>query len=331
MKVSVIIPVYNVEPYLSKCLESIVNQDLSQNEYEIIVINDGSKDKCGDIITQFKSSYSNVIYVEQENKGVSAARNRGLDLARGEFVTFIDGDDTIYKNSLKSIIDRALNDELDLLYLSLEKFSKNGEYLGLAEGNGSETLIASGLNYPRRTYASTLYKRKIIGKIRFVEGIIFGEDTVFNAMVQSKAVRCSYFSKPYYKYLIRENSSRENSFTNKAFEGFLLAIEFLSNYKKNNFPEQKNNEKEYFDKVFLIFIQRTLELSILPKLDRKRFKILKEKLKGENLEYLMLVISKDFKLFNKPFLQFYIYNSIKKSYYKILSILSKIKRKLIII
>ena len=96
MKFSVIIPCYNAEKYIVNCLDSICNNDYK--DYEVILINDGSTDDTHEIIMNYISRYENFIYIKQDNKGVSAARNIGLEVVKGDYVTFVDADDTVSKN-----------------------------------------------------------------------------------------------------------------------------------------------------------------------------------------------------------------------------------------
>ena len=103
MKLSIVIPVYNVEKYVNRCLLSVLNQKVSSNEYEIVIVNDGSTDSSLSIVEEMIESYNNVILVSQENAGLSAARNRGLLLAKGDYIWFVDSDDWIDDDSLISI------------------------------------------------------------------------------------------------------------------------------------------------------------------------------------------------------------------------------------
>ena len=115
MKLSIIIPVYNVEKYVEKCLRSCAEQDLPSDEYEIIVVNDGTKDSSLEIVERVAKDYSNIAIISQENAGLSAARNKGLSLAKGEYIWFIDSDDWIEKNCLQKIIRKCFEDGLDVL------------------------------------------------------------------------------------------------------------------------------------------------------------------------------------------------------------------------
>ena len=105
MILSVIVPVYNVEKYLARCLESILDQDLDSNLYEVIIVNDGSPDRCLEIANSFQKKYNNILVVTQENGGVSSARNTGIKQAVGKYIYFIDPDDYIEKNVFKWLLE----------------------------------------------------------------------------------------------------------------------------------------------------------------------------------------------------------------------------------
>lgn len=115
--ISIIVPVYNVGKYLKECLCSLVNQDLSKDEYEIICINDGSTDGSGAILESFSSKYDNIYVFHQKNCGVSASRNKGIELSRGEYVWFVDSDDLIARNCLLTVSEILKKSNPDLLFV----------------------------------------------------------------------------------------------------------------------------------------------------------------------------------------------------------------------
>jgi len=105
MKISLIIPVFNVDQYLSRCLDSCIHQDLIPDEYEIIAVNDGSTDRSLTILREYEQKYSNIKVIDKPNGGLSSARNTGLSVAIGDYIWFIDSDDWIKENSLCKIYD----------------------------------------------------------------------------------------------------------------------------------------------------------------------------------------------------------------------------------
>ena len=111
--ISIIIPVYKVEPYLRNCLDSIVNQ--TNRNLEIILVDDGSPDKSGDICDAYAAADERIIVIHQNNQGVSAARNAGLDIAKGDYILFVDSDDWIEQETCEAVLDLALKNNADLV------------------------------------------------------------------------------------------------------------------------------------------------------------------------------------------------------------------------
>ncbi len=128
-KISVIIPVYNCEKYIKGCVESLKKQTLSADDFQIIFINDGSSDNSGEICESYAAQDKNIVYFAKENGGVSSARNKGLELAQGKYIMFLDADDTLGARSLKAIYDffEAHYDEVDLVTYSIDYLNEKGE------------------------------------------------------------------------------------------------------------------------------------------------------------------------------------------------------------
>ena len=125
IKVSVIIPVYNVEKYLRECLESVINQTLK--DIEIICINDGSTDKSYEILKEYAKLDHRIRILNQSNMGQSAARNRGLEIAKGKYVYFMDSDDWLEKDALKCLTDISESKNLQILYFDGKTFLESDE------------------------------------------------------------------------------------------------------------------------------------------------------------------------------------------------------------
>ena len=123
-KVSIIIPVYNAALYLQDCVNSLLNQDYT--DYEILLIDDGSQDKSGEICDELAKEYAKIQVVHQKNQGASRARNIGLDLARGEFVWFIDADDFVSAGCLRHLTQKMNNNQLDFLSFGVQDYNVDG-------------------------------------------------------------------------------------------------------------------------------------------------------------------------------------------------------------
>lgn len=189
LKLSVIIPVYNVEAYIQECLDSVFHA-LRGIPSEIICVNDGSTDKSNEIlhayIARTQSANVDFILLEQSNKGVSAARNVALDIARGEWICFVDGDDVWAPWAARDFIEMtALEKDLDLVQLTGKRFRENEPYPWVQEeddGAIKDISIVSDLVLRNqnidRGFAKTCFRRKAIGNIRFSNRKV-GEDRLF--------------------------------------------------------------------------------------------------------------------------------------------------------
>lgn len=130
MKLSFIVPVYNVAPYLRKCVDSLLAQDIPSSEYEIILIDDGSPDACPQICDEYAATYENIRVIHQKNGGLSAARNSGIEAARGEYLCFVDSDDYWQPNVLSGLMAQVERDNLDVLRFDYQnvRLTPNGAY-----------------------------------------------------------------------------------------------------------------------------------------------------------------------------------------------------------
>ena len=189
-KFSLIIPVYNVENYIEECLNSILNQEY--NNFEVIIINDGSTDNTGVICEEFSKKHNFTKVFHQVNAGVSVARNKGIDLASGDYIWFVDGDDLIEKNALVSLDNllKKYNYDLDVLGFSFNSLTNNKliafekkEFLVPVNG---DTFL---LHYERLALWTFLYKRTLIvnNNLTFVKGVSVFEDNLFNIEVFNRS------------------------------------------------------------------------------------------------------------------------------------------------
>jgi glycosyltransferase involved in cell wall biosynthesis len=326
MKLSIIIPVYNVYKYLENCLSSVFNQDIPLDNFEVIIVNDGSTDASEEIILNYKNKFSNLIYIKQENQGVSVARNKALAVAKGNYITFVDSDDSIYENTFSAIINRLETLNLDVLYLSIEEYTEEDVYIRTLPKTGDDTIISDGFTHERRTFPPTFYKRNILENHFFTPNIIIGEDTVFNVIAQSKAARCSYFSLPYYKYKLRAGSASRSDKNEKVFKGVLLSLQTIQNHRIS-MGTLTNSQHQYFDTVLLLFLKRALDWNIIPELSKEKFEAVKQFLKENKLEYLIARTALEYKKFDKSFSAFYKHQLLKKVKNRIKTTASKLRNK----
>lgn len=254
MKLSIIIPVFKVEKYLRKCLDSCLNQDISADMYEIIAVNDGSPDKCEIILNEYSKKYPQLSVINQSNQGLSIARNKGLENARGDYVWFIDSDDWIEPQSLSLIIK------------SLDSISKDGKtidiiqigYRNVFEGDEKITIpklpqwhgIITGADYMTLPHLPTpvqfnIYRRSLLLKENlFFYPEIYHEDIEFKPRVLHFCKSCICIEKKIYNYLKRNTGNITASFKLKNGLDLNTTNESLSEFISTHSLSQ--TEKQYF-------------------------------------------------------------------------------------
>ena len=216
VKISVIVPVYNVEQYISRCLDSILSQSL--NDVELICVNDGSTDNSLKIIQQYRKSDRRVKVIDKENGGISSARNAGINAARGKYTMFVDSDkiSTVACERLYNYAEKLDSDVVLFEYLAEDLKNNTKQYIStdyLKQNYQDETFSIQNLPpviYPTisATVWSKLYRTDLIKNIPFKNLIM--EDVPFWAEVYTKAKRMSYYPEAlYYNYLNRKGSEKE--------------------------------------------------------------------------------------------------------------------------
>jgi glycosyltransferase involved in cell wall biosynthesis len=216
LTLSIIVPVFNVERYLTKCLDSLLSQDIDLDAYEIILIDDGSTDDGGEMCDGFASKHKNIIAVHQINQGLSVARNTGLRMARGRFVMFVDSDDFIQEGVLAALIREMEEFELDILRFRLRRIREEDITYPEVQGqhySSSKLDVYNGHDFlfnrlGKGCYACQFMINKdylIQNDLYFSPGIIF-EDTEWTPRVLEKAKRVAETDVLVYNYLEREGS-----------------------------------------------------------------------------------------------------------------------------
>lgn len=203
--VSIIIPVFNVAPYLRECLDSLYAQSLSEERYEVICVNDGSTDGSDGILKEFAAAHGNMRVFEQENSGVSAARNTGLDHATGEYVWFVDSDDFIATDILEKLTPILNEKRPDLLFVLPIAFEDGSDTSSL-----HTTHVRSDVSSEK--YAmwlwTRLYRKSMITEsgVRFKPGMGFAEDNLFCAMLRPYSKNEVHTDEVAYFYRRRNDS-----------------------------------------------------------------------------------------------------------------------------
>lgn len=218
MEISVIIPVYNTEKYLTECLDSLIAQDFK--DWECILVNDGSTDQSGLICDQYAQADKRFRVFHTKNSGVSIARNTGITHASGKYITFIDSDDMVDNTYLTHLYEGMMESKADLVVCGLQRLLTSGEIRKLsAQGRvqiGSEnTDLFVELHSKFLLYGPVvkLYHTHIIKdqQIRFPEGIHFGEDLIFNLAYMSHINTIFAIDSTGYKYRIQDEGNLSSS------------------------------------------------------------------------------------------------------------------------
>ena len=238
MKLSIVIPMYGVEKYIEKCLMSCIQQDAILGvEYEIICVNDGTKDRSAEIAKQIAANYKGVVVFDQENGGLSAARNIGLSLAQGEYIWFVDSDDWICENSIGRIIDKLV-DDIDILQLQYrwsydEESRSYDEPFTIIDGikSGREVTLQGGLPAPAQF---SIFRRKFLleNKLEFVKGI-YHEDSEFKPRAVYLARKISSDNQISYNYYQRPYGNIMSSFSVKRAKDVIYVNNSLYSFTKH--------------------------------------------------------------------------------------------------
>lgn len=230
IKLSIIVPIYNVEKYLHKCVDSLLAQDLPLSEYEIILVDDESPDACPHICDEYATTCKNIRVVHRKNGGLSAARNSGIEIAKGEYLMFVDSDDYIEPNVLKGLLEQVERDKLDVLRYRLQYVNPQYEVFNPYKsdpfkGNDYSKIPTDGVSFLNSRMSTacyawafilrrdlivnhkfeTLNHKSEIDDCLFTEGIYF-EDTDWTPRMLCKANRVASTQTIVYNYLQREGS-----------------------------------------------------------------------------------------------------------------------------
>lgn len=253
MMLSIIVPVYNVEKYLRKCVDCLLRQDLSPEEYEIILVDDGSTDHSGSICDEYAMHHSNMKVIHQQNGGLGAARNAGIVVAQGEYVQFVDSDDYLELNVLKALVEKMKLKNLDVLRFNYRNVNDLCEVI---EPNKDpkryvdySSVACDGLTFLNERLGPACYacqfiiRKTLLEHCRFKEGIYF-EDTEWTPRVLLQAHRVASTELMVYNYLVREGSitqSVDERKKRKVLDDKLLLIDSLK------VQMQESSDKRWFE------------------------------------------------------------------------------------
>lgn len=294
-QISVIIPVYNVEQYLNDCLESLLNQTFK--ECEFIFINDGSTDNSKLIIESFLEKYDRIILLNQENKGVSVARNEGIAIAKGKYIAFVDSDDWIEKDMYQKLFYTIELHQADIVLCNMFGYVKGKQYVSGYDFPQNEVL---GLDFIQNDlwrhliekddlYSSCnkLFKASIIkeNKVQFPPGNALSEDNVFNLRYFNKIKKFIYIDYTGYHYREVPGSAMRSLLQKNYFENILKLYQvdfklYLDHQFSNDEMDTIRSEKLINNTISLIhyYFVPTPQLSLI-----KRIAMIKKMLYNEDI------------------------------------------------
>ncbi len=236
--ISVIVPVYNVEEYIEKCIDSIISQTFKN--LEIILVDDGSPDNCGKICDEYAKKDNRIKVLHKENGGVSFARNIGLQNATGNWITFVDSDDWIENDYIEQLLKIGKQDNVDVILCGYNRINNTTKQEINATGgkekyNHSEYLIKT-LN-PQTGFGfchMKLIKRDAINGLIFDEKLVVGEDALFNIQLSKNIKKAVFYKKALYNYRNNANSvvkKYDDNYAKKYLESMKKCKEYItSNY-----------------------------------------------------------------------------------------------------
>ena len=249
MKLSVIVPIYNVSNYIEKCLDSLVNQTL--NDIEIILVNDGSKENEEELIKPYLEKYKNIKYLKKENGGLSSARNYGIKHASGKYIAFLDSDDYIESSMFLEMYNQAIKTKSDIVVCQTKKVYDDKEVIIKASFNLTNDYKDYLLSVPMA--CNKIYKRSLFEEPFLFKENIWYEDLELIPSLILKTNKITFLEKPFYNYLQREGSITNQDEFNIKILDILKVLESL----EERFKKYKRYA-EYKEEIEYLYIEHLL-------------------------------------------------------------------------
>jgi len=282
--ITVIIPVYKVEQYLEKCLDSVINQDYPY--LEIILVDDGSPDSSGKICDEYAKNDKRIIVIHKLNGGLSDARNVAIDLALGEYITFVDSDDFIEEDYISTLLNLAQKHDVDitvspfLYFKQRNEIKKNNTITKENVYTREEALKTMFYQADFDTNAtSKLFKKELFEDVIFPKNLFY-EDLATTYKLISKSKKIAFINKENYNYLLRDDSIEGSPFSKKKYESLLKIIEELEIYKLQNLEFSKAIDCRILNFLFHLLFETKknsdYENTIFNMIKKYRLKVLKD-------------------------------------------------------
>lgn len=264
--ISIVVPVYNVEQYLEKCIDSLINQ--TYKNLEIILVDDQSPDRCGEICETYAKQDARVRVVHQKNSGVGKAREKGMSIARGEYLVFVDSDDWLEQCFCEKLLLSLLENDAEWVACNAKEFSEDGREIYSLNNIETKMVIGDkrklfehyfeGKNYPRVVWGK-LFKTSFVREQRF-QKLKICEDTCFMIELFQKNSRVVLLNDYCYNYLRRRNSvTSKERFRVEDFD-YIRGIEYIGEIVKsicpNNMQDLEDQKAEVLVNMYVALITR---------------------------------------------------------------------------
>lgn len=287
-KVSIIVPVYNVEKYIGQCIDSIIKQNYTN--IEIILVDDGSQDNSGKICDDYAKKDNRIRVIHKKNGGVSSARNVGIQEANAKYITFVDSDDYIAENYIEELYYEIKNKNTDISICGTIDIDENGKYINKSIGyenkiNSSEALKEL-LNekYYKSVVWAKMYKKEVIENIKFNENTIIAEDLefLFKTICEANSVGVNTKKNIYY-YRLRENSASTNEY-NENWQKEIEICKDIIDYAMINRQDIVLNAIRRYVRINCTCMEKILKYT---KNDNKNYNNLKDNIKPYLKKYIL--------------------------------------------
>ncbi len=317
--ISVIVPIYNVEKYLHQCVESIRAQ--TYTAIEIILVDDGSPDNCGQICDEYAEKDNRVKVIHKQNGGLSSARNAGMDIATGAYLTFVDSDDYIAPNMLEELYKELIKSGADLCISPFQRVDENGSFLSKMDIDfiGSITRkealykLAYGWSGCPVVSCGKLGKMEIYKTLRFREGKVHEDEFMFHELLNN-CNSITHVETIYYFYVQRQGSIVNSSFSIKRFDGVEAIIERAKFYLNIGWDDAATAILHAAARMYCIYYERIEEFNeaTMHRLDELKaaikttFKKLKPSIKEFKRKTLIRIFLCNFRFYR------WLHNRVKK-------------------
>ena len=244
--ISVIIPIYKVEKYLKKCIDSVINQ--TYKNLEIILVNDGSPDKCKEICEEYEKNDNRIVIINKENGGLSDARNAGIDIAKGKYISFIDSDDYVSDDYIEYMYNLITEHSAKMSICRVREVWTNTK---IEEIKNDEDITSQLMNSKETFYSllfdkgvevcayAKLYAKELFDDIRFPKGKVY-EDTAIMYKIIKKARKIVYGSKRCYYYVARKGSISKHPEFNKNENDYIEHTFQMLDFLEKRYPDLKS-------------------------------------------------------------------------------------------